>query len=92
MITDEQIDAILGQSPFFVQQKMRGHGYEIVQNTSPEWRTHIPNDGWVHHGDFETLESAQIHAGRLHVRFILSSIPVSPPTSPTGSTTPADET
>jgi hypothetical protein len=77
MITDQQIDDMFGDSPFIARRKMDKTGYEVVQNTHPDWRTHIPNDGWVHHGYFASDEDAITHKRRLHVRFILANGPVS---------------
>jgi hypothetical protein len=49
----EIIDILMDEdSPFICRRKMDKSAYEIVENTSPEWRTLIPNDGWVNHGDF----------------------------------------
>jgi len=71
-ITDKQIDSIFDESPFISRRTLDKRCYEVVENTSPLWRTHIPNDGWIHHGFFVGHDEAETHRRRLHVRWVLN--------------------
>jgi hypothetical protein len=60
VIAPQKIVDILtnNESPFVCRRKMDKSAYEIVENTAPEWRTLIPNEGWVAHGEFPDSERA----------------------------------
>lgn len=72
-VSDEQIDAIFGPSPFIARRKIDKSGYEVRQQTNPDWRDVIgTNEDFVHHGDFDSQEAADKAMRRLHVRWVLN--------------------
>ena len=71
-LTNAQIDAIFGDSPFIARRKMDKSAYEVVQQTNADWREVIGNNNdFKHHGDFPTAEAARTAMQRLHVRWVL---------------------
>ena len=71
-LTNEQIDAIFGDSPFIARRKMDKSAYEVVQQTNDDWREVIGNDDdFKHHGDFRTADEARAAMQQLHVRWVL---------------------
>jgi len=75
-ITDKQIDAIFGDSPFMARDKWESgiseKDYEVVEQQNDDWRVCISNDEPKHHGYFDTYEEAKEVRRRLHVRWVFS--------------------
>lgn len=77
-ITNEQIDAIFGESPFVARRKIDKSGYEVVEQTNEDWREVIgTDDDFKHWCDFTTFEEAQVIQRRFHVRWVLGVAGVS---------------
>ncbi len=73
-LTDEQIEAIFGDSPFIARRKMDKSAYEVVQQTNIDWRDCIgTEDDFKHHGEFATESEARVARQRLHVRWLLEA-------------------
>jgi hypothetical protein len=70
-LTDEQIDAFFGPSPFIARRRMDKSCYEVVEQTNEDWRECMRSV--VSHGNYATAEEADIIARRLHVRWVLSN-------------------
>lgn len=74
-LTDEQIDAIFGRSPFIARRKMDKSGYEVVQMINADWREAVGvDDDFRHCGDFATDLEALTAKRRLHVRWVLLAL------------------
>jgi hypothetical protein len=71
-LTDGQIDAIFGDSPFVARRTMDKSRYEVVQQTNSDWRDVVgTNEDFKHCGYFKTSEKADIARQRMHVRWVL---------------------
>lgn len=71
-ITDEQIDAIFGDSPFIARRTLDKTRYEVVQKTNADWRETIgTDDDFKHLGYYQTQDEATTAQRRLHVRWVL---------------------
>ena len=74
-ITDEQIAAIFGASPFVARRKIDKSGYEVLQQTNEDWLDTVGTDeDFQHCGDFQTEEEAVTVQQRLHVRWVLRGV------------------
>lgn len=71
-ITDEQIDAIFGDSPFVARRTLDKRQYEVIQAENPDWREVITNDEPKHHGYFKSYDDAEDVRRRLHTRWVLA--------------------
>ena len=72
-ITNEQIDAIFGESPFVARRTIDKTRYEVVQQTNDDWREVIgTDDDFKHHGYYQTHDEATTAQRRLHVRWVLA--------------------
>lgn len=71
-ITDEQIDAIFGCSPFVARRTLDKSKYEVIQALNDDWREVI-SDERKHCGYFSSYEDAEAARRRLHVRWVLAA-------------------
>lgn len=71
IITDEQIAAIFGDSPFVVRLTLDKRQYEIVQAMNHDWREVITNDKPKHYGYYKSHDEAEKVRRRLHTRWVL---------------------
>ena len=67
---DDLIRACNGESPFIARRTLDKSGYEVVENTHPDWLNCIPNSGWRHHGYFGSHDEADDHKKRLHATWL----------------------
>jgi hypothetical protein len=71
-ISDEQIDAIFGDSPYCARRTMDKTRYEVIRQTNADWRDVIDEDP-EHCGFFSTYDEAETVRRRRHVRFVFTS-------------------
>lgn len=67
-LTDDQIDAIFGDSPFIVRRTTDKSRFEVVENKL--WPDAV-SEVFEHHGYFATHDDAETAQRRLHVRWVL---------------------
>jgi hypothetical protein len=70
-ITDEQIDAIFGDSPFIARRTIDKRQYEVIEALNDDWREVITNDEPRHHGFFRSYDEAETVRRQMHVRWVL---------------------
>ncbi|MDD5392417.1 MAG: hypothetical protein PHE17_05295 [Thiothrix sp.] len=72
-ISDAQIDAIFGDSPFIAQRTSDKRRHEVVFRQNDDWYDVITNDEPEHCGFFESYADAEKVRRRLHTRWVLST-------------------
>lgn len=70
-ITEEQIQALMGESPFTYRRSSYGNGYEVVELTNEDWKDVIPLDDEIFvRGRYSTHEEARDASERMHIKWV----------------------